>query len=157
MAADLFVAEPFEPARTLNGRFGALAGTLAMIVAACSSSSTPTPPAEGNGVNDVKAACQIRMGWTRTSTERCIDCVVAAPEPQCDCEQFKEFAGRCRSQEEARRAEAGCTASVNDCTNACAATDCACIDACYGQAARCEQLAGARDGCVVDVCSDVCR
>jgi hypothetical protein len=133
----------------------AMAATLA-VAAACSSTAA-APPGAGNGVNDVKAACRIRMGWTRTSTERCLDCMVAAPLPRCDCEQFREFGGLCQSQEDARHSETGCTAAVNDCTNACRQNDCTCIDACYGQAARCEQLAGARDGCVVDACGDVCR
>jgi hypothetical protein len=110
-----------------------------------------------NGVNDVKKACEVRAAWAHPGAEKCINCITAAPAPACDCEQFKEFGALCQKQEETRHAEASCTSAIDDCTRACAKTDCACVDNCYAQAPSCKSLAAARDGCVADVCAPYCN
>ncbi|MDB4936285.1 MAG: hypothetical protein JWP87_3257 [Labilithrix sp.] len=121
---------------------------------ACSSNDDPPPR---NGVNDVKRACEIRASWTNKGNDRCINCQVAAQSPACDCEAFKDFASLCKGQDDARRAEPTCTAELDACTKACTQTDCACIDGCYAQSAKCKQVSAAKDGCIADVCTQYCQ
>lgn len=124
------------------------------VVAACSSKDDAPL---NNGVNDVKKACEVRAAWAHPSAEKCINCITAAPAPACDCEQFKEFGALCQKQEDTRKAEASCTAAIDDCTRACAKSDCACVESCYAQAPSCKSLAAARDGCVADACTKYCN
>jgi hypothetical protein len=128
---------------------------LALItLAAC---ATDAEPERNNGVNDVLQACQIRATWTKAGSEKCINCMAAAPAPACDCESFKEFGALCELQENDRHAEPGCSGTVDDCVHVCARTDCACLVGCYAQVARCKALSGARDGCVTSVCAPYCQ
>jgi hypothetical protein len=125
------------------------------LVPACSPSKSA--PAPDNGVNDVRQACEIRNTWTMRGVMRCTDCLAAAPLASCNCEQFKDFAGLCLEQGDARRADPSCTVDLDNCANLCAKTDCACIEACYASSVSCKQHTAARDGCVVDVCSQYCK
>lgn len=124
------------------------------ILAAC---ATDSEPPRNNGVNDVRRACEVRSAWTRAGTETCINCMAAAPSPKCQCESFKEFGGFCEIQEVERHAEPTCTSLLDDCAHTCSKLDCNCLEGCYAQAARCKQLAGARDGCVTAVCAQYCE
>lgn len=123
-------------------------------LAACASDSAPD---RNNGVNDVRKACEVRAAWTRAASEKCLNCLIAAPAPKCDCEAFKEFGALCEIQEAERHAEPTCTSALDDCTRACAKPDCNCLEGCYAQAASCKSLAGARDGCVAAVCAQYCE
>jgi hypothetical protein len=123
-----------------------------LVFTACASSDDPPR----NGVDDVRAACQIRVAWKNPNAEKCVSCVAAAPSPPCDCESFKEFAGLCKSQDDARRGEPSCNGAMEDCSRACK-DDCACVEACYAQAAACKRVIDGRDGCIVDVCSQYCN
>lgn len=121
-------------------------------VAACS----PSKSAPNNGVDDVKVACEIRAAWTKPNAEKCVNCLAGAGQPACNCELFKEFAGKCHDQNAARLANPGCTPPA-DCTYKCAKSDCACIDACFAASQECRRLASATDGCVTDVCGAYCK
>ena len=126
--------------------------TLLVVSTACSSDDA----APRNGVDDIVKACQIRVAWKNPTAEKCVNCVAAAPSPQCDCEAFKEFAALCKDQDDARRSEPSCTGAMEDCARACK-DDCACVAGCYAQAAACKRVIDARDGCVVDVCTQYCN
>lgn len=125
------------------------------LVLGCSPTKSDPPP--DNGVNDVRKACDIRNTWTNRGAQRCSDCIFTAPEPTCSCEQFKDFAALCLEQGNARRADPGCTVDLDNCVNLCDKTNCDCIEACYAPSASCKQHDGARDGCVVDVCTQYCK
>ncbi len=125
--------------------------------AACSSKDDDPPR---NGVNDVLKACQIRAAWTRATSQKCLNCVAAAPSPACDCDDFKEFASLCKSQDDARRSDPSCTDAMELCSRSCAMnnrSDCACVEKCYAQSDTCKRVIAARDGCVADVCSPFCQ
>lgn len=111
----------------------------------------------GNGVDDVRKACEIRTTWTRSTTETCINCLAAAPLPACDCEQFKEFGALCELQQAERHADPGCTEALDDCTRNCPKADCGCLEGCYASSASCKRLAGALDGCVAAACAQYCQ
>ncbi|CAN5913410.1 hypothetical protein BH11MYX4_BH11MYX4_17010 [soil metagenome] len=134
-------------------RSSSLVVALAIGIAACS----PKEDAQNNGVDDVKAACQIRAGWPNAEADKCKNCLASAAQPACDCELFKEFGGKCHSQNVARQSEPDCTDPVLDCTYKCPKNDCACLDACYATAAKCKSAAAAVDGCVTDVCAPYCK
>lgn len=130
-------------------------GLLGLIaLAAC---ATDAEAVRNNGVNDVRKACEVRATWTMAGREKCINCLAAAPAPACECESFKEFGALCELQEAERHADPGCTSALDDCTRTCARTDCGCLEGCYGQASRCKQLSGARDGCVAQACAPYCQ
>lgn len=124
-----------------------------VVASSACSSQDDAPPR--NGVDNVQKACEIRATWKYTET--CTNCQAAAPSPSCACEAFKDFAALCKSQDDAHRAEPTCTAEIETCTNACARSDCRCIDGCYGQAEKCRSAAASRDGCIADVCTPYCR
>lgn len=114
-------------------------------------------PASSNGVDDLKVACELRTGWTRTKTQDCIDCRSIAKTPKCDCPAFQQdFAGKCADQGRAYGDERDCD-FVGDCVGKCAENDCACVDACYASRAACKPKADALDGCITDVCDAYCR
>jgi hypothetical protein len=115
------------------------------------------PPPPDNGVNDVHQACEIRNTWTKRGDLRCSSCITAAPEPTCNCEQFKDFAALCLTQGDARRADPQCTIDLDNCVNLCDKTNCDCIDGCYAAAPSCKTHDAARDGCVADVCAQYCK
>ena len=125
------------------------------VVPACSPTKNDPPP--DNGVNDVRQACQIRNTWTMRGAQRCSDCINAAPNVSCNCEQFKDFAALCLTQGEARRADPQCTIDLDNCVNLCDKTNCDCIEGCYANAPSCKQHDAARDGCVADVCAQYCK
>jgi len=129
-----------------------LLGLMALV--ACAKDSEPE---RNDGVNDVRLACQVRATWTNAGSEKCINCMAAAPLPACECPSFEEFGALCEIQEVERHADPGCTSALDDCTRICAKSDCGCLEGCYSQAARCKQLAGARDGCVAAACAQYCQ
>ena len=122
-------------------------------VVACSPSKT----AENDGVNDVKAACEIRVSWKNSGVDKCKNCLASAAQPACDCELFKEFGGKCHDQNVARQSEPDCSDPVLNCVYKCSTTDCACLEGCYATAAKCRAAASAVDGCVADVCAPYCQ
>ena len=134
----------------------AFAFAFCALLAACSGCNKKDEPAQQNGVNDVKKSCEIRVSWKNRTERKCTDCIAAAPSPPCNCEQFKEFAGMCATQGEARRVEPSCTTALDDCTHQCKTGDCACVDSCYAQAEGCKRATAAREGCVTEVCSRFC-
>lgn len=123
-------------------------------VVACAAKHEDEPR---NGVNDVRQACLIRASWANTTRDKCINCRASATSPTCECEAFKEFAGQCYSQDQARLAEASCTGAIKDCAHNCPEKDCGCVEACYASAEACKRVAAATDGCVTDVCAQYCR
>lgn len=132
--------------------FFLLSGSIAVVVA-CGNDE----PAPNNGVNDVKAACEIRTQWSKRSSQECIDCLSISRAPKCDCPEFQqEFAAKCADQGAAFGNERNCDL-VGECTGKCALTDCACLDACYADRAACRPKAAAVDGCTTDVCDKYCR
>jgi hypothetical protein len=139
------------PSLSWSTLLGASLSVLATLAACSSTDSAPR-----NGVDDVLKACQIRVAWKNPSAEKCVNCVAATPSPECECQDFKEFAGLCHSQNDARLAEPSCTAAMEDCSRACK-NDCPCVEACYAQSARCKSLVASRDGCIVDVCTQYCN
>ena len=132
--------------------FGASIFLLAVV--ACSSSSSNAQPTT-NGVNDVLKACEIRAQWTKTSASPCINCIAYSTTPRCPCADV-DYAGECSTQQAAKTNEPSCQ-GVDTCVNACAKTDCACVEACYANRAACKPQAAAVDGCVADVCDAECR
>ena len=130
----------------------ALVITIAGLVA-CS----PSESATNNGVNDVRAACEIRTTWKSGAADKCKNCLASAAQAACDCELFKEFGGKCHPQNVARQSEADCSDPVLSCVYKCASTDCACLEGCYATAAKCRAAASAVDGCVADVCAPYCQ
>jgi hypothetical protein len=135
-------------------RFLFLFAFVLALVAACKSDDEPEP---NNGVNDVKAACEIRIGWARASEQECTDCLSTSRGPSCGCPAFpQEFVGKCADQGAAFGNERNCDL-VGECIGKCAKTDCGCIDACYNDRPACRPKAAALDGCVADVCDKYCR
>lgn len=122
-------------------------------IAACA----PKEDEPRNGVNDVRGACTIRASWTNTARDKCINCRASATSPVCDCEAFKEFAGLCHSQDQARLAEPSCTTAVKDCAHNCPPSDCECVEGCYASAEACKRVVAATDGCVTEVCAQYCQ
>ena len=111
-------------------------------------------PKAGNGVNDVRTACEIRTQWNRTDNQ-CNVCEAAVVAPRCECSELAAFSAACIEQADARKP--ACPESVDTCVFACKATDCTCIETCYANDARCKQAAAARDGCITDACSQYCK
>ena len=135
--------------------------TVAAVLVGSGFATSACSPKDGdpprNGVNDVRKACELRASWTKGADRTCINCVAAAPSPACDCPDFKEFGGLCKSQDNDRRAEPSCTDAIGNCTRACAAKDCACVESCYAQAEACKRVAAAEDGCIADACTKYCQ
>jgi hypothetical protein len=123
---------------------------LVVTVGACGDEA----PKNGNGVNDVKLACEIRTKWVRTGND-CSICESAAVSPRCECESLAAYSAACIEQADARKA--ACAESVDQCVYACDRTDCACIDACYANAEACKKASAARDGCVTEICKNACK
>jgi hypothetical protein len=122
------------------------------VLVACSSGEGESA---GNGVDDVRAACQIRASWTRTTGDDCLTCLAQTQSPPCGCETEREFIGACLEQHQSRIEAEECT-GLTACANACG-SDCACVDACYAEDARCRALASAADGCQAEVCRPHCE
>jgi hypothetical protein len=121
---------------------------------ACSPKHDDPPP--NNGVNDVKAACQIRTAWKTPTADKCALCVASAPLADCGCEATHPFAAMCVQQGDALRSEPSCTSDLQYCRAKCA-NDCACVDNCYANAPKCKPLVAAEDGCIADVCTAYCN
>lgn len=111
----------------------------------------------GNGVNDVLLACQIRGSWTNATRIKCLDCMVAAPLPACQCTAIKEYGEKCKAQADAMQAEPACTEAIAVCVRDCPTKDCACVDRCYASSPVCRAKASAKDGCIADLCTPVCQ
>lgn len=126
---------------------------MAAALVACASDD----PEARSGVNDVRKACEIRTAWTQATSKKCLDCQAGVQGPACDCAEFKEFAGLCQTHEDARRAEPSCTDEQRLCTEACARTDCGCVEGCYAKVEQCKRVIAARDGCIADVCTNACQ
>lgn len=110
----------------------------------------------GNGVNDVRAACEIRQGWTQATAEACGTCKTSASiDPDCDCTP-DEYRGLCSEQLVARNAEADCTGELQVCVGNCL-DDCDCIDQCFVGHDTCKTRYAAYDGCIADVCAEPCQ
>jgi hypothetical protein len=124
----------------------------AWVVACGNKDDGPT----NNGVDDVKAACQVRATWPNPSAEKCTSCVAVAALADCGCEATKGFGGVCVRQGDARYADKTCTTAIDDCVIACKG-DCPCIDACYANAPSCKTVTAARDGCVAETCTKYCQ
>jgi hypothetical protein len=113
-----------------------LPSSLAAVALVGIASCSDPEPSNGNGVNDVRKACDIQQSWARGTT---LDC------------------RRCVAQANARGAEPDCTQAVNDCVILCPAGDCACLDGCYAANAKCRAASSALLGCTTDVCDPRCR
>lgn len=123
-------------------------------VAALSSLAACGDPNGGNGVNDVKAACEARLSWT--NNDACRTCQVSAiSSPDCDCKR-DEYRGLCEQQVSDRVNEPDCVFEIDQCMSACG-DDCACVDGCFANNAACKPKQAALDGCVTDVCADACK
>ncbi len=110
----------------------------------------------GNGVNDVKLACEARSTWTKADSTACSTCIISAyTADDCDCKR-DEYRGLCNQQLVARNAEADCEFTIDQCVSACAG-DCDCVDGCYANHPTCKPLAAAYEGCLADVCEDACK
>lgn len=121
-----------------------------VVVGGCSSD----PPKNGNGVNDVRKACEIRATWVRSNND-CSLCESAAISPRCECSALVDVSAACVDQGNARRS--ACPENLDaDCVFKCDRTDCACIDACYSDA-KCREATAARDGCVAETCTPKCK
>lgn len=111
-------------------------------------------PKSGNGVNDVKLACEIRLTWNR-SNQDCGLCEVGVVSPRCECSELAAFSAACMDQQEARKAV--CTEEIDRCVFACNRDDCACIEACYVEGDACKIASAARDGCISEACESFCK
>ena len=138
--------------RNRAARFFVFSVTAAAIVVACGNNDEGKP----NGVNDVKAACEIRKAWPRKAAEKCGNCVAGAPLAPCGCEAFKDFEAVCLKQGDARRAEATCSDALKKCEVDCG-EDCNCLDHCFDPVPDCRRVTAARDGCVAEQCDPFCR
>ena len=129
-----------------------------LAAAACSGGGSASPdaaPNGGNGVDDVKQACAIRVGWANATTSDCALCQVKAPSAPCSCDSDPDR-GMCQTQAQAVASQPDCTQALYDCIAACG-KDCACVDGCYTGHDACRTVSAARDGCVVAVCDAKCR
>ena len=135
--------------RTTIGRAWTVFGLVAAALAACDDE-----PKSGNGVNDIRASCEIRTMCNRNGND-CTVCEAAVVAPRCECSSLAAFSGACLEQ--ANQRKSACSDAVDDCVNACQRTDCACIDGCYKTADYCKAASAARDGCITDTCDSHCK
>lgn len=123
-----------------------------LLCAACNGDEDK--PKTGNGVNDVRVACELRSKWNRVNNN-CSLCEAAVVSPRCECSELAAFSAACLQQSDARKGV--CAEAVEVCVNECAATDCNCIDGCYAADERCKSASAARDGCITDACAEQCK
>lgn len=123
--------------------------TLIAVAGACNDE-----PKSGNGVNDVRQACEIRARFVRANN-KCGLCEASVVAPRCECVELKDFSAACIEQADKRKSV--CNEAVDACVNNCKAEDCNCIDACYAADANCRSASGARDGCIAEACADYCK
>ena len=131
------------------GRALFVVGALGLVGVGCTDE-----PKNGNGVNDVRAACELRMKWNRVNNQ-CSVCESAVVSPRCECVELAAFSAACIDQHNARTPV--CAESIDNCVNTCPRTDCNCIDNCYAADARCKSASAARDGCITDACAQYCK
>lgn len=134
-----------------------LAFLLLLLPLASCADDEPAPTTLRTGVNDVRAACELRAAWTKPLSPDCTVCTTAVLLPPCSCELVRDFGAACYDQAVARRAEPSCTDAVDKCVDACPRDGCGCIEGCYAQAAACRAATAARDGCVAEVCARYCQ
>lgn len=164
--------EPYSPART-STRFRRAIGVprsmacsrgaqiacsvtalaLVLSIAACSDDDDDGAKT-GNGVNDVRASCEVRAKWNRNGND-CIVCEAAVISPPCECPSLKAFGGACLDQANARAS--ACAEEVKSCVFKCDQADCNCIDSCYANGDACKKAAAARDGCIAEACAPYCK
>jgi hypothetical protein len=111
-------------------------------------------PKGGDGVNDVRLACEIRAKWNRVGND-CTVCEAATTTERCDCVAIRDFSAACIDQHNARKA--ACGEAVDTCVFNCKREDCSCIDACYANIEACKRAAAARDGCITETCAPHCK
>ncbi|MCS6898314.1 MAG: hypothetical protein RMJ98_05605 [Myxococcales bacterium] len=109
------------------------------------------------GVNDVRAACEVRARWTRRDSGDCAACRAAVVLPPCGCELFRDVEARCVTLADARRRQPQCTQALDACVSTCPPNDCGCLDHCFEGADDCRQATSARDGCITEVCTPYCE
>lgn len=90
----------------------------ALLAVACDDPEAPSEPVI-TGVNNVRAACELRSRWTRLDTGDCASCRAAVVLPACGCEGVSAFEALCAPQADARRAHPECTAALDACIVAC--------------------------------------
>ncbi len=133
-----------------NGRAWSVGAVALIALGACGDDA----PKSGNGVNDVRASCEIRASWVRVAN-KCTECEAAVVSTRCECIELAEFSGACLEQADARRPV--CPESIDTCVAGCQRDDCDCIDTCYASDARCKQASAARDGCIAEACATFCK
>jgi hypothetical protein len=111
-------------------------------------------PKNGDGVNDVRQACEIRAKFVRVNN-KCGLCEASVVAPRCECVELKDFSAACIEQADKRKGV--CNDAIDTCVNTCKADDCNCIDNCYAADANCRSASGARDGCIAEACADYCK
>jgi hypothetical protein len=119
-----------------------------------SAALAPACGGRNDGVNDVAQACAIRAQWKNDQAKECLNCRASVGSPPCDCTEFKAYAGKCEPQ--AGEARAACPETFETCARSCK-QDCTCLSKCYDGNAACKNAAAARDGCLTDVCTAVCK
>jgi hypothetical protein len=129
--------------------FTVIASAVGLIIAACDDD-----PKGSNGVNDVRAACEIRLKWVRANND-CSLCESAATTPRCDCTTLASYSAACTDQQDARRFH--CSEAIEKCVATCVREDCDCIVGCYKNDPFCRDTSAARDGCVAEVCDPFCK
>src|SRR5262245_35656546 len=122
----------------------------AVIVAACGEDL----PKSGNGVNDVRKACEIRAGFNRNGND-CGVCEAAVVAPRCDCSTLKDVSAACSAQADDRRPV--CAEAIDTCVNKCKPSDCECVEGCYANDPQCKSASAARDGCIAETCASHCK
>src|SRR5690242_765272 len=88
-------------------------GLIALLPIACKEDEDPK---HGNGVNDVRLACEIRTKWVRDGND-CSVCEAATITPRCDCSAIQEFSAVCSEQEGSRKAS--CPETITNCVFNC--------------------------------------
>src|SRR4051812_23823261 len=88
-----------------------------LALGACASKGE-TDNNSGNGVDDVKKACDARGVWTRSKETSCFACTSFVASAPCTC---NALAGKCHTQAQAQSAESDCSEAVKSCVSSCAA------------------------------------
>jgi len=126
---------------------------LSAVVAACGGDDTVFVT---NGSNDLRKACDVRLGWKRNKEVKCLECLITAPLATCNCTVSAPYVGKCAQQLELKRASPNCDDALERCVTSCGQNNCGCIDTCYSTRLECKSRAAALEGCVSEVCSAVC-
>ncbi len=130
-----------------------LASFIGLVVLGCGADDDDRPKS-GNGVDDVKLACELRTSWNRSNHD-CALCEAAVVSPRCDCSELAAYGAACIDQQEARKKV--CAESVDSCVFGCDRNDCGCIERCYTAGDDCKKASDARDGCVSEACASYCK